>query len=1752
MALGRFIQRGIERTRRRFPTVPLSIGREIDRQPDLPGPYPPLPPAPVAAPTPQRSLASDLLQDIDLQAQTEAFQAQSRQQLAAQLEQERKRREAEKLQDKLQMEELVEAFSPRDASAPYLQAVAFRPDIHPSRLYAEARRAEGMENASRFRQTIKFMNPQEQTTLAPMSIALAKESVDADDLADAISLYKNSGVDATYSLSLDKRKAFNRVLGVVNAATQPSKPSLRESLIFPEDELDAPSTQTTRRKTQETREGLEARYGKNIPESVLEEAGILGKPIGSQDPLGRAVAGVKEAGVKGLIPGRNVPDIVGQIREDPLSPQAALAVPQLAKDIVPETVRAAAGPPLEAVLLEMPAPIFEIEQEVTGPVMRPAWEGLLNVWEEQWHTLSGGTIPKMPDDVKKTIAKYAAEFTVPSTAVGVPLIKGAGRGSKLLNITKRGAVEGYINMAQDRAGRVSRGEEPPTPGESTLILFAGGGIAGFAPEALTAFNRIAKVLGSRAERKLVAEVEPDVVRGAPTELIPPVRGIEEPPIKAPEPEVVPERGNLEILERGQPKKGDLVIRRRDVTALADADVSPGRQLTMEPLGTLTARTKAGNVVELPDGKTKVFPFGKAGQRELIPVRRVEAPEEVVPAPQTKPPIAEPEVPARVPEAAPAREVAEEVVETGVPKRGSSGAQEVLDLKEETLLRPGKLTQQIAPFPGIKQTLSKLNRAVTIPRKILASYNAQESVLASLRTEFAALRRPVVEGLQNAWDAQAPRYTGSADNKFKNTIKDWFDNPDFYDGAGQELLDAAKAYDDVSNQILNRVHGKYNVDILPYFSEKEGARYLATVESREALDKTLDNVLPSRTSSSLATKSSRAKGRVYEGAFQRSERNPDFVAETDLAELTNIHDHALARMSGNETFRLGSGGKTRLELMEELHPDLYKQMTGLRLKLERLRGTAGRLNERTGRAIDDFLEAPDGSLGDLADSLDVVVTRGARKGMDVKAINAEVKSVRQDLRKLRPGWKAAGTGDYVWNDKTFRFHMPEEAEAVNKILLTKLPIGDGLLQAIDEVRLFAFAADVSPLTIQGLLGFLSDPITGASSLKGIMKALLSPEELVRVTEREPELVKRFTLATGRPFGELGGEFVQAKRGIERLPGGRQLNDRLMSAVELLRYNQWKVDTDRVMKWGNVSQEVADAEAANALSKVIPALSAPERGISKLQSRVERMPVISTSFIGGPATLIKDATSGLAKLTASRALSPADRWAQLAGREQLAIFHLVSIAGTISTAAVGTHILSGWSPEEAVKATLDPTSPRFLSLALGKQRRIPLGGPLRSVIRAFLPQKVGEVDGIPIYAPFTGVGQWLQNKVTPALSAPYDLARDKDYFGGKIAEGSFPENLLRMVWYAANSAMPLVAAEPSEALRTGEAEITDVGLLAERGAAQFAGIDLRETSRWENLRMTQDEVTREMGFGESYDSLDAARKLKVDEDSRVQERQQALAESPYRRETPRGRYFELGEEKRTESLVEQERYDTNFSSGSMGGKIWRTSTGDLKGEIANFLAGGQAALGIEFEEKDSNTIDQAIQAYYSIDLNDPLYTNPRTGEVDYDLFNVDRESALAPLGPTDRTLVQDLIEQYLTPLQKEYKADVERIVSSGFWNIPDLAWDNLRSRVPSLPADYATYLQLRKDQLSARIGPEAAEAFASSNEVSKAYAQVKAALRERWKAQPGNDEIIRLLSKWEYDLINQNDLPFLGIGGGFTTSIGRVSEMREMREMSPLIK
>ncbi|KKM01010.1 hypothetical protein LCGC14_1798720, partial [marine sediment metagenome] len=143
--------------------------------------------------------------------------------------------------------------------------------------------------------------------------------------------------------------------------------------------------------------------------------------------------------------------------------------------------------------------------------IQQAWDGVEDIFEGEQRIFTPFTRPLInetllafgvPEDIAGTVAKYAAEFAVPTTFLaGGALL---GKGKKLWQIARTLLGEGVVNMLQDRAARVVRGEAPQTKAEALFIFTAGMGGRG----AL----ELAGVAGGKLVRKFLNGEPPIAVR----------------------------------------------------------------------------------------------------------------------------------------------------------------------------------------------------------------------------------------------------------------------------------------------------------------------------------------------------------------------------------------------------------------------------------------------------------------------------------------------------------------------------------------------------------------------------------------------------------------------------------------------------------------------------------------------------------------------------------------------------------------------------------------------------------------------------------------------------------------------------------------------------------------------------------------------------------------------------------------------------------------------------------------------------------------------------------------------------------------------------------------------------------------------------------------------------------------------------------------------------------------------------------------
>jgi len=742
-------------------------------------------------------------------------------------------------------------------------------------------------------------------------------------------------------------------------------------------------------------------------------------------------------------------------------------------------------------------------------------------------------------------------------------------------------------------------------------------------------------------------------------------------------------------------------------------------------------------------------------------------------------------------------------------------------------KPGIVKRTIDLTPGFKQLQRGLQPAIDMPENILASYIAEGNVQSAVAQELASVRIPAVRLLDDAFGADVVRgtrkstvpFVGTADEArypATSTMLDIAQNPHLYDLLPSQRAAITRASDALS-QAYDKVVSDYGLDI-GKFEVKPGSMFLSNIEKRNVGTSFFQDII-------RTTKSGRAKTRFYETARDRWMHTPDFKPIIDVEHLIGSEMHgAVASMSGRSVYRTGIEGLDRIAALRATgHDKLVDSMLTLRKKLQSLRGAKARLEQHQADAIDDFLSSPveDLDLAALREGLEPTISRGKNVGKDVMALNRQIRTVRADIAKLRPSWKVAETRGYQFvQDGIFRYFPDDVASHVRRLNQVS---GNRLLSFVDDLRATAFGGDLSPVSNQGFTLWLADPIgasqdvaqqvtTGIRNGRGVFGGFTEDQILQDIAENADSWA-RFTEATGiNALGSVDREFSVGL--IGKVPGiGKQWTQFNEAVYRPLLKSAKRIfdDSYNAAVEGGLDDLTAMAIAGDDATKIIPRVSYRRLGMSQAQYARWRALMTSVSFLTQPAAVIADASKGMVKLGL---LHPQ----MITRNEQFAMKRMATLAATTAlisaTSSAYYAAKHGQNVEKAVRDSLNPTHPNFMSLKTPWGARIGLGGPYRSLIRAMAPRKI---DGVPFPMPFANMGRFALSKLGPAPRILYDEIRNVDYYGQRIRTGDFPINILQGIGYAATGVAPLTIGSGVRSAIRGEG----VGRTTEELISQFAG-------------------------------------------------------------------------------------------------------------------------------------------------------------------------------------------------------------------------------------------------------------------------------------------------------------------------------------------
>ena len=972
----------------------------------------------------------------------------------------------------------------------------------------------------------------------------------------------------------------------------------------------------------------------------------------------------------------------------------------------------------------------------------------------------------------------------------------------------------------------------------------------------------------------------------------------------------------------------------------------------------------------------------------------------------------------------------------LPERGKSGIERAIKAKETTTLTPGRAFGQEGSIQ--RKIVGAVNPSVDIPAKVHVNNQARAAVQAAEGTAFQNSYMPAAAGVENAMRAAPPRYIGPADNPFKGLAGDYLQNPRFYADVSPDLKAAKQAWEQAGLANISRARAEYDVDI-DYFKPKdpEGV-YVSNFKAKDGKDLAIP-----RTAESLTSKTGIAKERAYDSWYDHWKADDTFTPVTDLREVADLHSRSLAYMASNNTFKEGMG-KTRLEVLAETNPALAKSIGSLKDRLDSLKGSLGRLDDRIKAAVDEFQAGPQNAeaIEKLRNDIDVRIQPGStvNAGKAPAKLRAQIKGTKDLLAELRQYARQADTGDYIFSPDTYRWHPSSEAAAIHSVLKKGFDNAfiEGAIDIADVFRAGALGPDFSPLTIQGSLGAFSHPEVTIKNGTGLFKAFFqNAEELAGAVD--PDLVKRFEFASGRRIGSLGPEFAIGERGF-RLPGQpvKKFNDALMRVVDYGTLKAFQNDSALLMRLGETSREVADAEAANSIGKFIPRLDLTGTARSAQRARLERFPLTSPSYVAQPFSLAKDFASGAAKLASGRG-------GQLLGREKLALLRGSTFAGSITSISVASALASAdannKSPIDAVKEVLNPASPRFMSLILGNAGSVGLGGPMRRAILGIYRM----VDTGP-----KGVVKYGRGSLSPPIGGQLDVLINRDWRGRPIREGSPWNQVADWLKYTAKNAN-LVSGGVVEGYE-------DEGLrgAAIQGVASGLGQNFFERTAYDKTDETiRGEVGKTLpGFFrdkdgslkpvKTYQDLKAASPLAAEE---FDKRHPELAEARLKQQR------ETSQESarmQKELLDRQSKRDDLLRTNPAE---WRRASSEDSRETGIRIDQLWTDAG-DYNKEDKTLLDVAQRKYHDAI---EAATDENTNEVDWDA--VDR--TVATMSKEEKDLLFETRLKGETEPRKQYIRDLEVLVP--YFEQRDQAWQELAASDPQL-AGYKTFDDFRQAMIA----------------------------------------------------------------------------------------
>ena len=745
----------------------------------------------------------------------------------------------------------------------------------------------------------------------------------------------------------------------------------------------------------------------------------------------------------------------------------------------------------------------------------------------------------------------------------------------------------------------------------------------------------------------------------------------------------------------------------------------------------------------------------------------------------------------------------------------------------------------------------------------------------------------------------------------------------------------------------------------------------------------------------------------------------------------------------------------------------------------------------------------------------------------QSLITELDNTVTQLERVRRKYDAADLRPLRLQKDVFRYLPADEAKAVTELSLYNT---SHWVAFLDNIRGTAYSADLSPIAgVQLPLHMLFQPHRAVPRLVGAGKSSAQSKDLLKVfrestmakvVEDNPQAARDFAFYSGIPvqtgtITEFSGGFLRMINPTifgKRVAFGEKFqifNERMFTLAMRQSLDTFSDVTRRLGNSG-VFGDDAKVVAADMATKVIPVWNPHRLGLSRTRAAAIRALPTSVSFLLRPAALIGEATTGFAKIGLKQTLTP---------QEKMAVQLMTTAAGSVmalTTSSAAADALSrGNDPIQAIKDAVDPNSPKFARLFIsGTGRSVPLGGPFRGILKVIFPR---EVDWAPVPVPFANIFNFALARTNPFIATQIRQLkgdRGKDFFGGDIRKGEFPEQVLRGLAYEIEGSIPLTGGSAISGVRRG----LDPSDIAEEAGAQFLGSNIGQETPFQQQDLAAQRWAKEQGIeGEVFqlningETVEAGKSGKIESfyDFSPSDRRKFEAEHPgivaaRKEETERrakqGISFaetrQEAEDLKEESMKFQLADDDLVINGDISASEWR----EKRGKRRDSLNDKRDQLYSNIDTREPETVmDHYFAEFDRIKtrFNDVM-TDDAWQELEFWIESqpvetqefIDANTGLAPM----------------TPLEEEYKRDLATL--HPYFDIRDFVVRTLQSSDAELAVQYQEWLDAGPGERASiqRSNPKVAEIVNSTVPGLQ--------LRMRSINSPENAEIDRLLRKWEF--------------------------------------